>query len=910
MPTHKHKDRICMKRMLINATQQEELRVALVDGQKLYDLDIESSVRKQKKANIYKGKVTRLEPSLEAAFVDFGGERHGFLPLKEVAKEYFLTHTSGSSRPHIRDVLKEGQQLVVQVEREERGNKGAALTTFISLAGRYLVLMPNNPKAGGISRRIDGEERAELKSILGKMQLPNDMGIIVRTAGLGRNIEELQWDLDYLLKVWSAVQKAANSREASFLIYQESDLITRAVRDYLRDDIGEILVDTIESHAQTLDLVQRVMPQYQDRIHFYQENEPLFNRFQIESQIEIAFEREVKLLSGGSIVIDPTEALVSIDINSSKATRGTDIEETALLTNLEAADEIARQLRLRDIGGLIVIDFIDMSSPKNQRHVEQQVREALQVDRARVQVGRISRFGLLEMSRQRLRPSLEETSGIVCPRCQGQGSIRDIKSLALSILRLIEEDALKEKTSEIRAQVPVSVGTFLLNEKRHVIARIEKRHSVRVIIVPNPQLETPHYEVQRLRNDHTTLSLQEDSFEMGNTADDKNNLADAPSPPPPSSVSAAVRHVTPSHQPALLNQGEHANKALPSIMKAIVNFFKNGFTPHESHETSATSTVKRNIGSGDQQRFKNEGQSSSQSKGYNRDQKGTRQRDPYPRHNKNGHTARIDSSDRAGKKTTSERSSAPETTPRYGGGDYPKRKGNGNAQRRSNRPSQRYTTNENNIWENNASPVNENKTVKEVQDTPADSIGQHSEIHQHTVDAQPHSENTAPKNYDTDSAPKQKQPTTTPAKEETSNGPTRPQHASKDEQNTPSVTAKNKRARTNRNRAHNDPREKRFAASATTASTVATQATTPNLHDASSASSCPHTASASESKNTASPHVSFLSPVNVENDAAIFHNESMHEKSITREEAMPPKKTETSTTSDVSIATYNETTKQ
>ena len=499
--------------MLINATQQEELRVALVDGQRLYDLDIESGSREQKKANIYKGKITRIEPSLEAAFVDFGSGRHGFLPLKEISREYF-SKTQSSGRINIKDVIREGQEVVIQVDKEERGNKGAALTTFISLAGRYLVLMPNNPRAGGISRRIEGDERTQLREALNQLDIPPKMGVIVRTAGLGRSSEELQWDLDYLLQLWHSIQEAASSNSAPFLIYQESNVIIRAIRDYLRQDIGEVLVDDSRVHAEALEFTRQVMPQYQDRIKPYKDTVPLFNRFQIETQIETAFQREVSLPSGGSIVIDPTEALVSIDINSARATRGGDIEETALNTNLEAADEIARQLRLRDIGGLIVIDFIDMNSNRSQREVESRMKDALQMDRARIQIGRISRFGLLEMSRQRLRPSLEETSGIVCPRCHGQGSIRDISSLALSILRLVEEDALKERTSEIRAQVPVSVGTFLLNEKRGVISKIENRHNVRVLVIPNPNLETPHFEVQRLRDDHAAVHAKENSFEI------------------------------------------------------------------------------------------------------------------------------------------------------------------------------------------------------------------------------------------------------------------------------------------------------------------------------------------------------------------------------------------------------------
>jgi len=489
-----------MKRMLINATQPEELRVALVDGQRLYDLDIESGAREQKKANIYRGKITRVEPSLEAAFVDFGADRHGFLPLKEVSRDYFLKEPSG--RPSIKEVLKEGQEVIVQVDKEERGNKGAALTTFISLAGRFLVLMPNNPRAGGISRRIEGEERSQLKEAMGQLTVPDKMGMIVRTAGIGRSPEELQWDLDYLIQVWESITEEAGKRAAPFLIYRESNVIIRAMRDYLRQDIGEVLIDSEEVHQEALAFIRQVMPSYQQKIKLYVDEVPLFSRFQIESQIETAYEREVKLPSGGSIVIDHTEALVSIDINSARATRGSDIEETALQTNSEAADEIARQLRLRDIGGLVVIDFIDMSPARNQREVENRMRDALKLDRARVQIGRISRFGLMEMSRQRLRPSLGETSGVVCPRCDGQGTIRDVRSISLSIMRLIEEEAMKERSAQIRAILPVPVATYLLNEKRSVLAEIERRQDVRVVMLPNPDMDTPHYDVQRLRDDH------------------------------------------------------------------------------------------------------------------------------------------------------------------------------------------------------------------------------------------------------------------------------------------------------------------------------------------------------------------------------------------------------------------------
>ena len=500
-----------MKRMLINATQAEELRVALVDGQQLYDLDIEAGFREQKKANIYKGRITRIEPSLEAAFVEFGAERHGFLPLKEIAKEYFID-SNMSSRSSIKELIKEGTEVIVQVDKEERGNKGAALTTMVSLAGRYLVLMPNNARAGGISRRIEGDERAQIREALQGVVIPNGMGIIVRTAGIGRSTEELQWDLDYLLQLWTSITAASVTRPAPFLILQESNVILRAIRDYLRQDIDTVLIDTKDAYNYALDFVQKVMPGYQNKIKLYEDTVPLFNRYQIETQIETAFQREVKLPSGGSIVIDPTEALVSIDINSSRATKGVDIEETAFNTNMEAAEEIARQLRLRDMGGLIVIDFIDMNQAKHQREVESRMKDSTDSDRARVQIGRLSRFGLLEMSRQRLRPSLGETSGIVCPRCNGHGTIRDVKSLSLAILRLIEEESLKERTAQIRTIVPLSVATYLLNEKRDAITDIEKRHKVHVLVVPNPNMETPHYEVVRMRDDDETLVTDEPSY--------------------------------------------------------------------------------------------------------------------------------------------------------------------------------------------------------------------------------------------------------------------------------------------------------------------------------------------------------------------------------------------------------------
>ena len=564
-----------MKRMLINATQPEELRVALVDGQWLYDLDIENRHREQKKANIYKGKITRIEPSLEAAFVEYDNGRNGFLPLKEISREYFVKQPKEiEGRIRIKDVVREGMEVIVQVDKEERGNKGAALTTFISLAGRYLVLMPNNPRAGGISRRIDGDDRTELKDALNEIDIPDGMGIIVRTAGVGRSAEELQWDMNYLTLLWGNVKKAADETKAPAFLFQESNVIIRAIRDYLRPDIGEVIVDNQEAYDLATTFVQQVMPNYRSKVKLYSEDVPLFNRFQIEGQIETAFEREVKLPSGGSIVIDVTEALISIDINSSRATKGGDIEETAVQTNLEAADEIARQLRLRDMGGLVVIDFIDMQPVRNQRAVENRMREALKMDRARVQVGRISRFGLLEMSRQRLRPSLGETMSKVCPRCSGQGTIRGTKNIALSILRLVEEEAQKERSAEIRAIVPVQVGTYLLNEKRAAISGIEKRHDTRVAILPNTEMVTPHFDVHRLRDDDSGTS--EISYQIDLSAEESSESGLDISSEPIDLPKPAVEQVAPEQpapkppkQPGLLDR----------ILKAIEGFFTSDSKP-------------------------------------------------------------------------------------------------------------------------------------------------------------------------------------------------------------------------------------------------------------------------------------------------------------------------------------------
>jgi ribonuclease E len=539
-----------MKRMLFNATQAEELRVAIVDGQKLIDLDIESANKEQRKSNIYKAIITRLEPSLEAAFVDYGGERHGFLPFKEVARTYFRADME-PGRAKIQDALKVGQEIIVQVEKDERGNKGAALTTFISLAGRYLVLMPNNPRGGGVSRRIEGEDRQELRDVMDQLEVPPSTSLIARTAGIGRSVEELQWDLNYLQQLWTAIEGAANSQTGAFLIYQESSLVIRAIRDYFHSEIGEILIDTDDVFEQAQQFMSHVMPATVNRVKRYSDDVPLFSRFQIEHQIESAYSRQVTLPSGGAIVIDHTEALVSVDVNSGRATKGSDIEETALRTNCEAADEIARQLRLRDLGGLIVIDFIDMELPKNQREVENRLRDALHHDRARVQTGKISRFGLLELSRQRLRPALAETSYITCPRCTGTGHIRSTESAALHILRILEEEAMKENTGALHIQVPVDVGTFLLNEKRVDIARIEVRHRVNLLIIPNRHLETPQHEFVRLRHDQLNAEgIAVPSYQMAEMPAEANyQPPSAQTEIKPAKPQAAVKGITPD-QPA------------------------------------------------------------------------------------------------------------------------------------------------------------------------------------------------------------------------------------------------------------------------------------------------------------------------------------------------------------------------
>jgi ribonuclease E len=578
--------------MLINATQPEELRVALVDGQRLYDLNIESTGREQRKSNIYKARIVRLEPSLEAAFVDYGVDRHGFLPLKEVSRNYFIDPAAGG-RPNIKEVLREGLELVVQVEKDERGTKGAALTTFISLPGRYLVLMPNNPRAGGVSRQIEGTDRDEARDAMNSLTVPDGMGLILRTAGVGKTAEELQWDMDYLLKLWQAIDEASRDRSAPYLIYQDRDVIIHAIRDYLRNDIGEILIDDTGLHDKAMEFMQQVMPQNLRKLKFYNDTTPLFTRYQIESQIESAFNREVTLPSGGAIVIEPTEALITIDVNSSKATRGGDIEETALNTNLEAADEVALQLRLRDLGGLIVIDFIDMMSSRNQRAVETRLREALKVDRARVQIGKISRFGLLEMSRQRLRPSLVEGNYIVCPRCAGNGAIRGVESLSLSILRLIEEEAMKESTTRVVVQLPVDAATFLLNEKRRDVQRIEERHDATVVLVPNPNLETPHYELQRIREQEAgTPEAQEASYKMAAARPDGNDrdtpravVNRQPQPAEEPIVKDIHRQMTPpSAVPAPVVRAQPRPGLIRRIMTAL---FGDGDTPAQPASTHA-----------------------------------------------------------------------------------------------------------------------------------------------------------------------------------------------------------------------------------------------------------------------------------------------------------------------------------
>ena len=637
-----------MKRMLINATQQEELRVALVDGQKLYDLSIEIPSREQKKGNIYKARVTRVEQSLEAAFVEYGSQRQGFLPIKEVAREYFRFQPAPGARFNIRDVLQEGQEILVQVEKEERGNKGAALTTFISLAGRFLVLMPNNPRAGGVSRRIEGEERDATKDSLDHLKIPDGMGTIVRTAGVGRGPEELQWDLDNLRANWDAIVTAAGERSAPFLVYQESDAVTRSLRDYLSDDIGEVLIDEPASHQRALEYVQRFQTaDAQRQIKLYTDEVPLFTRYQIESQIESAYSHSVTLPSGGGIVIDYTEALVSIDINSARATRGSDIEATAYNTNLEAADEIARQLRIRDLGGLIVIDFIDMESKKNQQGVEDRLRDAVRSDRARIQLGRISRFGLMEMSRQRLRPSLGESTHMACPRCSGMGSIRSVESMALAVLRLIGEEVRKDRTTRVVAQLPVDVATFLINEKREWLHRLESARAIDIVLVPDPNMQTPNYSIRRVRDDEVSLPehavMSHQIAGTGLKELDFQTQADKQPPAAP----AAVQQIAPA-APAPVPVAPPAREtARPGFWSRLMGLFGGGTAveagepasaprreerpggrPHREHRDTREERGPRRPNRGDRDRGPRRDRDRNRNRDRNRDDRGDRQDRP------------------------------------------------------------------------------------------------------------------------------------------------------------------------------------------------------------------------------------------------------------------------------------------
>ena len=570
-----------MKRMLFNATQQEELRVAIVDGQKLIDIDIETAGREQRKSNIYKGIITRIEPSLEACFISYGEDRHGFLPFKEVARTYFREGVDVRTAS-VKEALREGQEIMVQVEKEERGNKGAALTSFVSLAGRYLVLMPNNPRGGGVSRRVEGEERQELRETMDKLDLPAGMSVIARTAGIGRNVDELQWDLNYLMQLWRAIEGAGKSASGAFLIYQESSLVIRAIRDYFQPDIGEILIDTDDIYEQAHQFMSHVMPDMVHRVKRYSDDVPLFSRFQIEHQIETAYSRTVPLPSGGAIVIDHTEALVSVDVNSARATRGADIETTAFNTNCEAAEEVARQLRLRDLGGLIVIDFIDMEVAKNQREVETRLKDALHHDRARVQMGKISRFGLMELSRQRLRPSLSEGSHVTCPRCSGTGHIRDTESSALQVLRIIQEEAMKENSATIHVQVPVDVGAFLLNEKRGEVLKIENRHRIAVILIPNKHLETPHYKLERIKHDDPRLEEAQASYNLAESAETDMAYSKLQKVEAKPRQEAMVKTITPDQPAPMVERKVEAVKppvvivppAPESLIDKIINFFR------------------------------------------------------------------------------------------------------------------------------------------------------------------------------------------------------------------------------------------------------------------------------------------------------------------------------------------------
>jgi ribonuclease E len=690
-----------MKRMLINTTQPEELRVALVDGQKLYDLDIEVPSKGQKKSNVYKGKITRVEPSLEAAFVDYGADRHGFLPLKEVARSYFSESArDNGGRQSIKDALREGQELIVQVEKEERGTKGAALTTFISLAGRYLVLMPNNPRAGGVSRRIQGEDRNFVRDAMSAMDIPEGMGMIVRTAGIGRNTEELQWDLDYLVTLWDAMTKASGERPAPFLIYQESNVIIRALRDYLRKDIAEILVDGQEVYDKAHAFMKQVMPHNLSKLKLYKDSTPLFSRFQIESQIESAFQREVTLPSGGAIVIDHTEALLSIDINSARATKGSDIEETALNTNLEAADEVARQLRIRDLGGLVVIDFIDMQPSRHLREVENRLRDALKMDRARVQIGRISRFGLLEMSRQRLRPSLGESSQIVCPRCTGQGTIRGVESLSLSVLRIIEEEAMKENTIRVIARVPVDVGTYLLNEKRELLVGLESRHHVLVMLIPTPALETPGYDIQRIRRDELPESSSERSYHLVSEEPEAEAtpemVATRPVAEQPAVKTVAPMSPAPEHKPVSKPAAAGKPGLLPRLFSSL--FGRTEEQPQPAKRDKPRRSQQSTRGRGSTQRNRRDSQGQGRKRGSSEGQRQTANR--QPRRETGQKEARPRSAQRG--RGNPARSTGPEDPQTAEAGS--KQAGRGRGPRRGRRGGRRRTSAQNRSPDNQQNP--------------------------------------------------------------------------------------------------------------------------------------------------------------------------------------------------------------
>ena len=662
-----------MKRMLFNATHSEELRVAIVDGQRLIDIDIESAGRESRKSNIYKGVVTRVEPSLEACFVNYGEDRHGFLPFKEISRSYFRQDAEGGKPLRIQDVISEGQELIVQVEKEERGNKGAALTTMISLAGRYVVLMPNNPRGGGVSRRIEGEDRQELREAMDKLQVPSGMSLIARTAGIGRSVEELQWDLNYLLQLWQAIESAAKSAPGAFLIYQESSLVIRAIRDYFTADIGEVLIDTEDIYQQATQFMSYVMPDYVARVKHYRDATPLFSRFQIEHQIETAYSRVVPLPSGGAIVIDHTEALVAIDVNSARATRGSDIEETAFRTNMEAAEEVARQMRLRDLGGLIVIDFIDMESSRNQREVEQCLKEALSLDRARVQTGKISRFGLMELSRQRLRPALNAGTHITCPRCNGTGVIRDIESSALHVLRVLQEEAMKENTAAVHVQVPVEVATYLLNEKRTEIATLEARLKVEIVLIPNKSIETPLYSLERLKHDDERLLTYRASYTMAEANDEENTYLANKFKQPGNRQEAVVKGITRDQPPAppparpapapVASSTSAASSTHGGLLDRILNLFGWG----AAHGAETAETAERPSDDGRNRTARNAGNGTSRSERGNRrgersDSEGRNGR----RNERNGRSERTERTERTeraeasdnGKRARGERSNA------------------------------------------------------------------------------------------------------------------------------------------------------------------------------------------------------------------------------------------------------------